>query len=416
MKKLAIISTHPIQYNAPWFAMLAQQPEMELKVFYTWSQRQTEFFDDNFGKEIKWDIPILEGYDYEFVENRAKKPGNKSFWGIQCPDLTNRINAFNPTHILVFGWNFQAHFAVMRHFKGKIPVLFRGDSTLLDYEITSLGDVFRQTSTKNPINRLKVYLHYKLRKIVLSFVYRYIDTGLYVGTHNKAYFIHHGLKEDQLCFVPHAIDNDRFTDSPEKGYEQQAEVWKSDLGITDEDFVFLFAGKLESKKAPLLLISAFIKACKAAPHIKLVMVGSGPLEKEVKNKIVGNAQIIMLPFQNQSRMPLVYRLGNILCLPSQGPGETWGLAVNESLACGRPVIVSDKVGCSVDLAINESGYIFKSGSEQELANLILMAASQSGSANQRANKNLLASTWSYNTMTNNLLSLLSKSNTKRHNL
>ena len=414
MKKLAIISTHPIQYNAPWFAMLAQQPEMELKVFYTWSQRQTEFFDTNFGKEIKWDIPLLEGYDYEFVENSAMKPGNKSYWGIQCPDLIKRVNAFNPTHILVFGWNFQAHFKVMRHFKGKIPILFRGDSTLLDYDVTSLRDVFKQKSSKTIASSLKSFLRYAVRKIVLSFIYRYVDTGLYVGTQNKAYFRHHGLKEDQLCFIPHAIDNDRFDDSPEKGYEQLAKEWKSELGIKAEDFVFLFAGKLEPKKAPLLLVSAFNEACKTVPNIKLIMVGSGPLEKETKKVTYGNSQIIMLPFQNQSRMPVVYRLGNILCLTSIS--ETWGLAVNESLACGRPVIVSDKVGCSVDLAINESGYIFKSGSEQELMNVIIKAVDQSASKNQEANKNLLANTWSYNTMTNNLLLLLSKSNTKSHNL
>ena len=67
----------------------------------------------------------------------------------------------------------------------------------------------------------------------------------------------------------------------------------------------------------------------------------------------------MLPFQNQSRMPLVYRLGNIFVLPSAHE-ETWGLAVNEAMACGRPVLVSDMVGCAPELVMpGQTGEIFR---------------------------------------------------------
>jgi glycosyltransferase involved in cell wall biosynthesis len=68
-------------------------------------------------------------------------------------------------------------------------------------------------------------------------------------------------------------------------------------------------------------------------------------------------------------MPLVYRLGDIFILPSKGPGETWGLSVNEAMACGRPVIVSDKCGCAYEL-IKEgvNGYTFRSGDVNDLVN------------------------------------------------
>ena len=74
-KKLAIITTHPIQYNAPWFQLLAKRNNIEVKVIYTWSQSKTSVKDKNFGKQITWDIPLLEDYDYEFIENSAKDPG-----------------------------------------------------------------------------------------------------------------------------------------------------------------------------------------------------------------------------------------------------------------------------------------------------------------------------------------------------
>ena len=59
-------------------------------------------------------------------------------------------------------------------------------------------------------------------------------------------------------------------------------------------------------------------------------------------------------------MPAVYRLGTIFVLPSIGANETWGLAVNEAMACGCAILVSDRVGCATDLVRNgENGYIFK---------------------------------------------------------
>ena len=131
MKKIAIITTHPIQYNAPWFKMLALADSVDLKVFYTWSQAKEKVKDKTFGREIKWDIPLLEGYNYEFVKNISKNPGSNQWNGIDNPDLIPKVKSFDPDSILVFGWKMKSHFKVMRYFKGKVPVWFRGDSTLI---------------------------------------------------------------------------------------------------------------------------------------------------------------------------------------------------------------------------------------------------------------------------------------------
>ena len=72
MKKLAVISSHPIQYNAPLFALLAKEPEMELKVFYTWGKDSIkDKYDPDFQQKIQWDIPLLEGYQYQFLDSFA---------------------------------------------------------------------------------------------------------------------------------------------------------------------------------------------------------------------------------------------------------------------------------------------------------------------------------------------------------
>ena len=61
MKRLAILSTHPIQYNAPLFRMLAQEESIDLKVFYSKKTEQVRF-DKDFGQEVTWDVPLTEGY------------------------------------------------------------------------------------------------------------------------------------------------------------------------------------------------------------------------------------------------------------------------------------------------------------------------------------------------------------------
>lgn len=335
MKKLAIITTHPIQYNAPFFKLLSEQKEIAIKVFYTWEQSKEKVFDEKFGKEIKWDIPLLEGYNYTFVKNISKYPTSRTFKGIVNPTLNKEIENWKADFILVYGWNHYSHFKAMKYFKGKIPVYFRGDSTLID-EVAGIKTI--------------------MRMIWLRYVYKYIDFAFYVGKNNKDYFLKHGLKENQLIYVPHIIDNERFFDK-EGSYKTKAKKWRTELGYTPDDFVFLFVGKFEAKKNPFLLI----EVAKKLSDKMFLFVGNGELEENMKKEAEKIPNVKFIPFQNQSMMPIIYRLGDVFVLPSSGPGETWGLAVNEALACNIPVIVSDKVGCALDLVIeNETGFVFKS--------------------------------------------------------
>lgn len=346
MKRLAIITSHPIQYNAPWFKLLNQTGKVNIKVFYTWGQTgHGAKYDPGFGKVIEWDIPLLEGYDYEFVENVSPDPGSHHYKGIINPGLIERIQSWNPDALLVFGWSFKSHLKCLRFFHKKIPVLFRGDSTLLNEE--------------KGIKKIA-------RRIFLRWVYRHVDYALYAGINNKKYFQAHGLSENRLVFAPHAIDNERFSNGDVE-YEQQANQWRRELGIDDEDIVVLYAGKLETVKNPALILK--IAAAITHPRLKFVIVGNGHLAAELRQTATADKRIHFLEFQNQNRMPLVYRLGDIFILPSKS--ETWGLAINEAMACSRPVIASDKVGCAVDLIHpHKNGLIFPNGSHKECVSFL----------------------------------------------
>src|SRR5690606_22169778 len=87
--------------------------------------------------------------------------------------------------------------------------------------------------------------------------------------------------------------------------------------------------------------------------------GNGPLEEEMKRN-TNDDRVIFLDFQNQKKMPVVYRLGNVFVMSSVS--ETWGLGINEAMACNRPVITNNKVGCAIDMVTNDkNGIIINSG-------------------------------------------------------
>ena len=345
MKKLAIVTSHPIQYNAPLFRLLHQRGQINIKVYYTWGQTQTgEKYDPGFGKHVDWDIPLLDGYDNCFVENISTDPGSHHFKGIINPSLVEDIRNWKPDSIMVFGWSFKSHLHCLRYFYKKLPVLFRGDSTLLDE-----AGGFKKM----------------IRAMFLKWVYRHVDHALYVGTQNKLYYLRHGLNEDQLAFAPHAIDNDRFTDRT-LIFSNEALLWRKTLQIREGDLVFLYAGKLEQKKDPAILIKAFEKVYH--PTLHLIIVGNGTLEKELKQQYNGLKGLHFFDFQNQTLMPVIYYICDVFVLPSCGPGETWGLSVNEAMACGKPVIVSNKSGCAIDLVDEgQNGFTFNAGNINELS-------------------------------------------------
>lgn len=343
MTRIAIVTTHPIQYNAPLFARLAATPGLDIMVFYTWSQSaQGGQYDPDFKRTIRWDIPLLEGYPHRFVFNRAKRPGSNHFWGIDNPSLIREIREWKPDAIIIYGWAFRSHLACMRHFCGKIPVFFRGDSTLLD----------EQPGYKR-----------FLRRSFLRWVYRHIDFALCVGQNNQAYYLAHGLRPEQLVRAPHAIDNVRFA-AEETRRTASASARRHELGIADDKLVLLFAGKLESKKDPGFIIQ--LAKVLQDPAFHFVLVGNGHLEDELKKAAEGDIRIHFLGFQNQQAMPEIYRMADVVVLPSRW-NETWGLAVNEAMACGRPVIVSDHVGCAPDLIEQgRTGWVFRCDSENEV--------------------------------------------------
>lgn len=345
MKRLAIVSTHPIQYNAPFFKKLTERKKISCKVFYTWSQAIEQVEDQEFGFTIQWDLPLLEGYEFQIIPNISKNPSSKQFGGMVNPGLRKAIQEFKPDAILVYGWNLKSHLDAIRYFSGKVPVFFRGDSTLRSGKTAGIKGF--------------------LRNLVLRWVYHYVDKAFYAGERNKAYFLAHGLKPDQLIFMPHAVDNDRFFSALQERKKEIRDL-KKKLSIDEETLVFLYAGKIVQRKNSKGLAEAFKLYAAENPNARLIMAGDGAKKEIVMQSTRDCQSIIHLPFQNQNQMPVLLAIADVVILPSVS-GETWGLIINEAMAVGKAVLVSDRVGCAPDLVRQgENGFVFSLDKEKDL--------------------------------------------------
>jgi glycosyltransferase involved in cell wall biosynthesis len=340
-KRLAIITSHPIQYYAPWFRYIAEHTDLDVRVFYLWDFGVRETLDRGFGRTLQWDVPLLDGYRSEFVPNVSSEPGTHRFSGLRNPTLTDRVDAFHPDAVMMIGYNAQALVQFVLRRGQSYPLLLRGDSHRL------------AGVTNSPRQRLK--------RILLQRWFRRYAAFLYVGAANRDYYLMHGVENERLFFTPHAVDNTRF--ATEGTFENGAR-FRASLGIADSERLVVFAGKLDEAKRPRDLIAAFQEA--NLERSTLLIVGEGPLGSDLRRAADRNQKIVFAPFQNQGAMPAVYAASDLFVLPSSS--ETWGLAINEAMAVGRAVIVSSQVGCARDLVHpGENGLVFEVASVAALS-------------------------------------------------
>jgi glycosyltransferase involved in cell wall biosynthesis len=146
---------------------------------------------------------------------------------------------------------------------------------------------------------------------------------------------------------------------------------RANWGLSDAAVVFLFAGKFIEKKRPLDVVKAIGQAKLLGAEVEGLMVGDGPLRAACEQLArEENLPIKFAGFLNQSEITAAYVAADALVLPSDG-GETWGLVVNEAMACGVPCFVSDRVGCGPDMIrMGETGATFPLGDTKALGQIL----------------------------------------------
>lgn len=345
--RLAIVTSHPIQYQAPWFQALAQV--LDVQVFFAQRQTADGQARAGFGTPFEWDVPLLEGYSYEWLRNVARIPDVNVFSGCDTPDIRDRLSQGRFDACLVNGWYLKSYVqAVRAAWRLGVPVLMRGDSQL--------------ATRRSPWLAAAKYWPYR-------WWLRRIDAHLFVGRRNREYLEHYGVTDRQLFFTPHFVDNARFRSAAARARSSgEAVALRQTFGATAAARVVLFAGKLVESKRPVDVVDAVAGLRAQGNDVIAVFVGSGGLAQAVERQARSrNVPVVMAGFRNQSEMPIYYAAADVLVLPSDAR-ETWGLVVNEAMAAGLPVVVSDAAGCSIDLVeAGSTGFVFPCGDVPALA-------------------------------------------------
>jgi len=324
--RLTVVLTHPVQYFAPWFRFIAAScPEIDLTVLYgaipTASQQGS-----GFERKFAWDIPLTEGYRFAVCEGaKATSFDSDRLFGVDVPGIGRQIRDTSPDVVLVTGWHSAMQLRAIRACRRLgIPVLYRGDSTR-----------FSGRALLRPLWALKT-------RVML----RQFDGYLAVGHAADEYLRTFGAPDPLIVRSPHCVDNDRFqiaADSSRSTGRRARD--RATLGIKDNDFAVLFAGKFQPVKRPLDAVRA---VAALGPSAVLMMAGDGPLADAAREEARRlDVRLAWRGFVNQSQLPAVFAASDAMIVPSGR--ETWGLVVNEALASGVPCVVTRAVGCAQDL-------------------------------------------------------------------
>ena len=357
-KRLAIFTSHPIQYQAPFFRALAASGRLSPTVYFGSRHGVDVALDSGFGTAFRWDVPLLDGYEHVFLANTAASPNVSAFRGVRLGDLDRVITRERHDALLVLGWQTLAHVQMMRAaWKADIPVIVRGESTLQRSPVVGLQGVARRT------------LWLPARQRLYRAAFERVAAFLVIGSRNRAYYRSFGVPDEKFFWAPYGVDNRWFTMSEPARSLARARV-RAKLGVAESTLVFASSAKLIARKRPFDLVDAVAEARGRGIDAHALFIGDGEERSAILHRAeqAGVASAVSIAgFVNQQELPAWYAAADALVLPSDGR-ETWGLVVNEAMAAGLPVIVSDAVGCSVDLVHEgENGFTYPCGDVRALA-------------------------------------------------
>ncbi len=199
---------------------------------------------------------------------------------------------------------------------------------------------------------------------------RVVGAALVGGRAHEEYLETLGLPPDQVFWGYDVVDNDHFARGAQRA-RRQAET-REDLFGPPRPY-FLASGRFVEKKNFPGLIEAFVEYRRTASNPwDLVILGDGPTQPDVDQAIKQNGlrDAVHLPgFKQYDDLPLYYGLAGAFVHPSTT--EQWGLVVNEAMAAGLPVLVSERCGCAPDLVeAGRNGYTFDPADPSDIAHTL----------------------------------------------
>jgi glycosyltransferase involved in cell wall biosynthesis len=363
--RVLAVASHPIQYHAPWFRALAAREDIDFRVLFI-EQPDATAQGRGFGLAFEWDVPLRDGYRADFATASLRRGWGEGFLRVRLHDARALLRAHPADVVVMTGWHMLPMVQLLLAARPeRVRVVMRGEANAL---------------RRRPA----------IARLAHRFLLSRCDAFMPIGRASRAFYEGYGIGPDRLFDAPYFVDNERFA-SAARGLERAAA--RARWGIPEDALCFCFAGKLEPKKRILDVIAALAHAASSSPcKLHLLVVGDGE-QMGAARRAAAALPVTFAGFLNQSEIPAAYVASDCLVLPSDF-GETWGLVVNEAMACGRPAIVSDRVGCAADLVENGvTGLTFPFGDAQALAQRLLHAAAEPArlaAMGQRAHERVMA--------------------------
>lgn len=346
--RVLAVASHPVQYMAPNFRRMAEHPRLDLHVAYCSLRGAETSVDPDFGREVKWDVPLLEGYEWTHVPNKG--PERDSFWGINNPGLKEVIRDGKFDAVLSFTGYLRASFWIARRAAKKAGAAF----------------VFgTDASSLEPRDGKAWKVGFK--KLVWPRLFGLADQVVVPSTAGVELMRSLGIAAERITLTPYSVDNDWWMAQATR-VDRAAE--RAKLGLQNGDTAILFCAKLQPWKRPMDLLRAYAQA--QVGNSRLIFAGDGPLREELEAEAARlgiSGQVLFRGFVNQSALPVVYKLVDLMVLPSAY--EPFAVVVNEAMCCGCPAMVSDRVGAARDLVEPVApDFIFPAGNVAALAERI----------------------------------------------
>jgi glycosyltransferase involved in cell wall biosynthesis len=364
---LVIITTHPIQYQAPLWRALAEDGRVPFEVWFLTHHAVSASPDLEFGRTFAWDLDMLGGYPNRTLPV-ARGATPTSF--LKCrlvQPLAPMLKQVGARAVWIQGWQVMAYWQAAR----------------------AAGSAGCELWLRAESNDLAPVAWWKLpaKRLALSWLFDRVDRFLCIGAANKRLYRAFGVPPSRLSDAPYAVDNDRFAKRAAELRDQRALIRRK-WAIDENAVCFIFCGKLIQKKRPLDLVEAARMTAGRIPRLHLLFVGSGELGAELRrscevafdgeesaddNASKGQRDAPLasfVGFLNQTEISQAYVAADCLVLPSDC-GETWGLVVNEAMASGLSCIVSNRCGCAEDLGTIPPNRIFSFGDKKNLSNTMI---------------------------------------------
>lgn len=341
--RIAILATHPIQYNTPLYAELARTGTLSPHVIYLTDGGAGEYYDPGFARRVAWDLPLLAGYDYQILEPGLEL-SSTSFWSRSRPGLLAALTSVRPHALLLYGYASLMNWQALRWARRNgCKILYASDSNIDD-----------------PRPRHTEWL----RQRILRWYFARVDIFLTTSDKNGKYLTHYGAATDRLQRFPFCIDVSRFA----RGADPPGSRRPID---------FVWVGKLIKLKRPLDFIRALRRCVEltGAPVSGLI-IGDGPLRAQVADAIQHLPPLCTVSctgFINQTELPAKLQTGSVLVMTSDR--EAYGLAAAEGAAAGLALLLADRIGCIGEHSIARPGanvVTFQAGDVAALAKSMVM--------------------------------------------